>query len=162
MREIRKSTTADIDAIMDLFDAARLFMAANGNPGQWGDGYPTRAHIENDIMVGTGHVCVEDGEIVGTFYFGPGPDPTYAVIENGSWLDDTPYGVVHRIATKTGTRGVASFCMDWCQRQCGNVRIDTHHDNTPMRNLMRKLGFTECGIIYLENGDPRIAFQKKD
>ena len=29
-----------------------------------------------------------------------------------------------------------------------------------MRNGLKKLGFTYCGIIYLENGDPRLAFQK--
>mgnify|MGYP003296922186 CR=1 FL=1 len=40
-----------------------------------------------------------------------------------------------------------------------NIRIDTHHDNVVMQRLLKKLGFQYCGIIHLENGDPRLAFQ---
>jgi hypothetical protein len=42
----------------------------------------------------------------------------------------------------------------------GNIRIDTHRDNVPMLSLLDKSGFERCGIIYLKNGDERIAFQK--
>ena len=29
-----------------------------------------------------------------------------------------------------------------------------------MRHLLEKNGFKECGIIYVEDGTPRIAFQR--
>ena len=29
-----------------------------------------------------------------------------------------------------------------------------------MRKGLQKLGFTYCGVIHLENGEPRLAFQK--
>jgi hypothetical protein len=29
-----------------------------------------------------------------------------------------------------------------------------------MRALLQKYGFTYCGIILLENGDPRLAYQR--
>ena len=29
-----------------------------------------------------------------------------------------------------------------------------------MRSALEQLGFTYCGIIYLENGDTRVAYQK--
>ena len=27
-----------------------------------------------------------------------------------------------------------------------------------MKHILKKNGFTECGVIYLENGDPRDAY----
>jgi len=39
------------------------------------------------------------------------------------------------------------------------IRIDTHHDNKTMQHVVMKHGFRRCGIIYLANGDPRIAYQ---
>ena len=84
------------------------------------------------------------------------------VIRGGAWLDDAPYGVVHRIAAAKGTHGAASFCMNWCMEQCGNIRIDTHANNKPMQGLLNKLGYTYCGVIELENGrGERLAFQKR-
>ncbi|HNZ83431.1 MAG TPA: GNAT family N-acetyltransferase, partial [Sedimentibacter sp.] len=50
----------------------------------------------------------------------------------------------------------------WCFEKCRNLKIDTHRDNIPMQNLLNKNGFIRCGIIYLENGDERIAYQKAD
>lgn len=38
---------------------------------------------------------------------------------------------------------------DWAYAQCGNLRIDTHGDNTVMQNLMKKAGLTRCGTIYV-------------
>ena len=40
------------------------------------------------------------------------------------------------------------------------MRIDTHVDNTGMQNLLLKLNYNYCGIIYLENGDLRLAYEK--
>ncbi len=68
--------------------------------------------------------------------------------------------MIHRLASVDGKKGVATFCLSWCFAQCGNIRIDTHKNNIPMQNLLRKNGYTRCGIIYLENGDERIAYQK--
>ena len=38
------------------------------------------------------------------------------------------------------------------------VRIDTHEDNKPMQGALKKFGFRECGVIHLERGAERIAF----
>ena len=37
---IRPTTYADIEALQAIFDYARAQMAVDGNPTQWGDGYP--------------------------------------------------------------------------------------------------------------------------
>lgn len=39
-----------------------------------------------------------ENEIVTTFYFRIGEDPTYARIDDGKWLNDEPYGVVDGLA----------------------------------------------------------------
>lgn len=80
--------------------------------------------------------CIE-----GVFYYACEKDSTYSVIEDGAWLNDKPYAVVHRIAIAEGTRGIGSFCLNWALEQAGNVRIDTHIDNKPMQELLKKLGF---------------------
>ncbi len=40
-----------------------------------------------------------------------------------------------------------------------NIRIDTHLDNRIMQHVIKKYGFTYCGIIYLASGDERLAYQ---
>ena len=90
-----------------------------------------------------------------------GEDPTYQIIENGAWLDNTqPYGTIHRIASNGQTQGVFNMVLDWCTAHCSNIRIDTHEKNIPMQRCLAKNGFVRCGVIYLEDGDPRIAYQR--
>jgi RimJ/RimL family protein N-acetyltransferase len=157
---IRKTRSGDIDVIMKMYEQAKKFMQANGNPNQWGKEYPGVSLIKKDIESGNSFVAIEGTEIVGTFYFVVGEDPTYAKIYEGEWMNDDPYGVVHRITSANGKRGVATFCLDWCLNECKNIRIDTHRRNVPMQNLLKKNGYKQCGIIYLANGDDRIAYQK--
>ena len=162
---IRHSTGQDLPAIMEIYRTARLFMAKRGNPNQWGPtNWPPEALIREDIRSKNSYVCVDDaGNIIGTFFFNQGKDiePTYAIITNGQWMDNSPYGVVHRIATTGSQKGTGTFCLDWAFRQCGHLRIDTHGDNIVMQNLLRKLGFIHCGTIYVEeDNDPRLAFEK--
>ncbi len=157
---IRHSTHADLPAMETIYADARRFMAENGNPTQWVDGYPVHEVLVEDIALGRSYVCEEDGEILATFVFAVMDDPTYRKIYEGAWLSDDEYGVVHRIASGDRKKGIAGFCLDWCYAQCGNVRIDTHRNNIPMQKALEKYGYRYCGIIYLENGDERIAFQR--
>ena len=109
-------------------------------------------------------MCVNDDErVIGTFFFTQGKDiePTYRAITDGAWLDDSAYGVVHRIASDGSEKGVGQFCLGWAYEQCGHLRIDTHTDNKVKQNLLKKLGFIRCGVIYvLEDDYPRYAFEK--
>lgn len=159
--EIRKSTPDDLDTLLQLYADARDFMAKNGNPSQWGSTYPSAALVQSDIDKDCSYVCIQNGQIAGTFYFKTGEDPSYREIFDGSWLNELPYGVIHRITSATGTQGVASFIFQWCFQQCGNLKIDTHDDNLPMQKALRKNGFIHCGTIYLEDGSKRIAFQRE-
>lgn len=62
--------------------------------------YPSRETIERDVELRHSHVCYnEEGRIVETFCFAPGPDATYAVIKDCKWLNGNPYHVIHRLAS---------------------------------------------------------------
>jgi len=147
----------DFDAILKIYARARRFMAENGNPTQWGSTYPEPDLLRED-MEGKHLFVVVDGEQVrGVFSFLIGPDPTYAVIEDGAWHSDALYGTIHRIAGD-GTGGVFRACLEDCKKKCAYLRIDTHENNHVMQHVVTKAGFRRCGIIYTHNGSPRIAY----
>ncbi len=136
-------------------------MAANGNSGQWINGYPSREVILADIRSGVSYMIFStDSELLGVFSFIIGEDPTYGYIENGAWLNDQPYGTIHRIASAGRGGGFGRKVIDWCSCRVSNLRADTHKDNWPMRRLLDSSGFYCCGTIYLLNGAPRLAFHK--
>ena len=56
---IRRATLADLPVIENIYAIARQFMADNGNPTQWGDGYPKRELLESDIEKGELEEIVE-------------------------------------------------------------------------------------------------------
>jgi hypothetical protein len=160
---IRKTTTADLPAVMEIYKQAREMMAESGNPNQWANGYPSLQIIESDIAKGISYVCKNENRnknrAEAVFCFDTAPDPTYEKIE-GAWLNNKTYGVVHRIARAKNAKGAGAFCLKWCFGQIPNIRIDTHKDNAPMIKLLNNLEYKYCGIIWLENGEERLAFQK--
>ena len=157
---IRKAEPSDVEAIVKVYDASRRYMRATGNLTQWSDGYPARADIEADMAAGNCYVGVLDGEVVMAFAFIVGDDPTYRIIENGAWLNDLPYGTIHRLGSNGRRAGMLAACVEFCFGKIGNLRLDTHADNRPMLTAADRLGFVRCGIIYCRDGSPRIAFQK--
>ena len=159
MLQIRKAKIQDLESIMQVYEAARRFMRAHDNPMQWKGGYPYRDILEEDIAIGQLYVVEEDG-ICGVFAFIPGIDPTYGYIE-GAWHHAEPYAAIHRVASSGKAKGVLAACVGFCAEKCAHLRIDTHADNYVMQKALEKLGFARCGIIYLETGDPRIAFDRK-
>lgn len=160
--QIRRAALSDLPRIEDIYREAREFMKMSGNASQWGNTYPERKLLISDIESENLYVVFEKEEMLGVFYFRIGEDPTYRVIKDGEWKNDLPYGVIHRIAVSKNAhgKGVSRFCFDYAFGLSGNLKIDTHRDNTPMRRALEKYGFEYCGIINLENGDERIAFQK--
>ena len=151
----------DLEQILEIYAHARKAMADSGNPTQWGDNYPPQEMLEEDIDSNRLFVYVVNGQIEAVFAFILGADPTYAAIEDGQWLDDTlPYGTVHRLASAGKHKGVASAVLDWSMEHCQSLRADTHADNKIMQHLLEKNGFVRCGIIHVEDGTPRVAYQK--
>lgn len=156
---IRKTTLADIPRRQEIFDIGQKYQTENGNPNQWKPGYPGRAALMADIEKGTGYVVEQDGKIVGTFALIYGEDPTYGYIE-GAWKSSEPYAAIHRVASDGSVKGMGDYILQWCIQKAGHVRIDTHKDNKTMQHVIKKNGFAYCGVIYLADGSPRIAFER--
>ena len=160
-KTVRPAQNADIPGIMAVLEAARGIMRASGNIGQWVNGYPSEDVIADDIAHGHGYVVEDGGVLEAYFAFIPSPEPTYARIIGGAWLDDAqPYHVVHRIGSTPGSHGVFEAIMSFCFSRDPNIRIDTHRDNLIMQHCILKAGFSYCGIIYLASGDERLAYQR--
>ena len=157
---IRAGAAADIAAVLGVYEASRRYMRATGNLTQWNDGYPSRSDVEADIAAGNLYVGEFEGEIVMAFAFIVGDDPTYRIIEQGRWLNDRPYGTIHRLGSNGRCGGMLAACVEYCFGRVDNLRLDTHADNRPMLTAAERLGFIRCGIIYCRDGSPRIAFQK--
>ena len=161
---IRKANYKDLEEIRLIYQSARKFMSDNGNPNQWGNNNPPPSRTEEDLRENNLSVVEDDKDILAVFFYKYGDDPTYKIIYQGSWLNNSPYGVIHRIAVsdKARGKGIAGICFDFAYNQCKNLKIDTHKDNIPMQRALAKHGFKQCGIIHLVNGDKRIAFQKTE
>ena len=158
---IREAKPADIADIMLVMEAAKGIMRASGNMYQWADGYPSEDAITADMEKKGGFVIEDANKVVGYFAFLASPEPTYAQIYEGQWVDDVQsYHVVHRIASYPDVHGIFSAIMDFCFSRDTNIRIDTHRDNKIMQHNLLKHNFTYCGIIYLLSGDERLAYQR--
>lgn len=175
---IRPATAADLPAVLPVFEAAKAIMRASGNLDQWSaPGFPGLDLLQRDLDRGGAFViessCMSgDPSVlpsgaeggakespVGYFALLPSPEPTYAHID-GAWLTDEPYGVIHRIASYPGVHGIFSAVIDFAAQHYAHLRIDTHHDNRIMQHLIEKHGFTCCGIIWLEDGSERLAYER--
>ncbi len=159
---IRKTLDTDIPAVMAIYDAARAFMRAHGNATQWPEGTPSAEQLAADIAAGGSYVCEVDGRVVATFAFLPGPDECYDVIEDGQWRSDTPYAVLHRVASDGTVHGIAAAMFTFAKERIDHLRIDTHQDNLPMQGAIAKAGFKRAGIVYVSDGTPRtIQLEKR-
>lgn len=160
--EIRLAAMSDLPKIEEIYAKAREFMRECGNGSQWGSSYPGRELLVSDIEGANLYTVSENCEILGVFFFKIGEDPTYLKIKDGAWKNNLGYGVIHRIAVAENAhgKGVSRLCFDYAFERCGNLKIDTHRDNVPMKRALVKHGFEYCGVINLVNGDERIAFQK--
>lgn len=158
----------DINKIAAIFEEARRTIAALGID-QWQNGYPNTDIITEDIEKGRSY-CVRDGEICGTFAVILDGEPTYDEIFDGNWLSnasDEEYMAIHRVAVSVSSRGkgvsteIISFAEQLARdNNRSSLRIDTHEGNIVMRRMLEKHGFVYCGVIYLESGESRVAYEK--
>ena len=157
---IRKTTFDDLNDVLAIYTEAQQRMEAAGNP-QWPKGWPSEERVRADIDAGDSYVMEEDGEVVAVFVLQLGDEPTYAVIEDGAWLNDEPYGTLHRIASNGKAHGVLQTALEFCESKSPNMRVDTHETNLAMQHVLERCGYVRCGRIYVEDGTPRIAYQKQ-
>ena len=166
---IRKTTKEDIKEIMPIFEEARGTIAALGID-QWQNGYPSEEVVLADIEKDQSYLCELDGKVRGTFAMLENGEPTYDEIFDGHWQtgdDSRDYIAIHRVAISVSSRGsglsgkIIGYAADFAKEKGRkSLRIDTHRGNVVMRRMLEKNGFVYCGIIYLESGDERVAYEK--
>ncbi len=152
--------TGDLNEIMKLIESSRKLMIANDNPNQWPKGYPSIEMIAEDLAHKDCRIIKCKNAIAGSFVVKNGPDPTYLKINDGHWRDNSPYIVIHRITSNPEFHGIFKAIIAYCAKINEHIRIDTHKDNTIMQHLLKKNGFEYCGIIHIENGEERLAFER--
>ena len=140
----RPTLPDDLERICTIIRQAQAQMRLRGSR-QWQNGYPAAAHITDDIDRGYGHVlCTHTGLVVayGAVVFDG--EPAYAEID-GTWLDQAPYVVLHRLAVAQEVKGqgIATEFMRRTmtlarERGTGNFRIDTNFDNRCMLRPLRR------------------------
>lgn len=157
--------TSHLPAIMTIIEQAKARMGAQ-HIDQWQDGYPNEEAIIKDIAQQQGHVFLKERQVVAYAAIVSGEDPYYENID-GQWLTNGNYITVHRIAIHNNFlhRGYADHIIHYAEKNAKtqgipSFRIDTHHDNLFMRNLIRNNGFTYCGIVQVRDGE-RLAYEKK-
>jgi GNAT superfamily N-acetyltransferase len=163
-----KTKRKDLEPIMKIIGEAQVFLASH-NIDQWQNGYPNEEAILRDITNNVSYIITsKDSILIGTAMFSTKKEPTYKSIE-GEWItkSDSKYGVIHRMAVTNEFRkkGIAKFIFEQCEQQLlqnniMSMRIDTHEDNLVMQSLLKKLKYLYCGVIYLDNGDKRLAYEK--
>lgn len=158
--EIRLAGKEDLPEILEIYAYAREQMRKNGNPTQWGNDRPLLAAIIEDLEKERMYLILSEGLICGVFVFYIGDDPTYQIIKNGAWLNDLPYGVIHKVASNDRAGGILSAALTFAEKRTNNLKMDTHRDNRIMQRLLERNGFIKCGIIYTDDGTERIAYQR--
>lgn len=157
---IRNADLSDLKEIMDIYEYARKFMKQTGNRNQWANKFSPESLIKEDIEKKQLYIIEKSGFICGVFAFIIGNDPTYSIIKNGEWLSYEKYGTVHRVASNGKSKGIFNEIITFCESKINHLRIDTHKDNKIMQHLIEKNGFHKCGIIYVADGTPRLAYEK--
>ena len=163
---IRKANTNDADAVTEIFELCRKGMNESGID-QWQSGTPNRNIFLSDLENGYATVGEDGGKIVAYCALVIGRDHTYDVINDGKWKTDNEiYATLHRVAVHPEYRnhGAASQFMQYCKDVCkengiSSMRIDTHKDNLAMQHTILKNGYEYCGIIHIDDGTERLAFE---
>lgn len=173
---IRAALPDEASAVYEVISQGRARLAAL-DIDQWQGGRPDLALIRSDIAAGCCRIAMEEGRIAATMALFTNGEPSYDQLAGGKWLTTShssrpTYACVHRVAVADRAlgRGFAKRMLLFAEEEARergrvSVRIDTHPRNVPMRALLARCGYEECGLILLDEsfGEPtreRIALEK--
>ena len=151
---------------MEIIELSKKYLKET-KVDQWQDGYPAKEDLRRDIESGNSYVLTNKDEIVATTVISLDGESTYNSIFNGEWITNDEYIVMHRVAVHDKYKGKGIFKelikeaeVLALNKGISSIKIDTHRDNISMQRAVVKNDFKKCGIIYLEDGSERIAFEK--
>ncbi len=164
--EFRQAKISDLDQIVEIIELSKKYLKET-KVDQWQDGYPAKEDLRRDIESGNSYVLTNKEEIVATTVISLDGESTYNSIFNGEWITNEDYIVMHRVAVhdKYKEKGIFKELIKEAEilalnKGISSIKIDTHRDNISMQRAVVKNNFEKCGIIYLEDGSERIAFEK--
>ncbi len=164
--EFRKTVKTDINDVMNIIRQAQVYFKELGI-NQWQNDYPNVEIINNDIDNENSYVLLKDNNIVATAVISFEEEKTYDSIYEGQWISNKEYAVIHRIAVNNNYKGlgISSKIIRNVEQLClkkgvYSIKVDTHEENLSMQKMLKKNQFQYCGVIYLEDGSKRIAFEK--
>ncbi len=161
---IRKATEADLDAVEIIYDELHDAEECGEISIGWIRGiYPTRKTAEDSLKRGDLFV-LEDKSVLGAGIINQIQVDSY---EEGAWeyeAEDNEVCVLHTlvISPKAGGKGYGKqfveFYEDYAGKLgCHELRIDTNERNQRAREMYRKLGYKEVGIVpTVFNGIPGV------
>lgn len=155
---IRLANTSDTNRIFEIYEYARAYMKAHGNPYQWGDDRPEKSVTKDDIKNQRCYVMEDEGHIFACFVFTIGFEKVY----EAKFPSKVEYGVIHRVASDGSKSGIVERIVDFAKGKVNLLRIDTHEDNKTMQRAIERQNFKRIGIIYLEDKSPRILYELKE
>lgn len=160
--EYRKAKVEEIDLLNEMYKAGSELLKERGID-QWQGVNLPKASMDN---IGAIYVLEDDGEIVSTALHVE-HDSDYDKIYDGEWIGNENYYAIHRVTTKSSKsgKGYTNKMFNEIEKLAlengkESVRVDTHSDNIPMQKTLEKSGYTKCGIVYLYDGVPRLAYEK--
>ncbi len=164
--EFRRTDISDIDDIMVIIKQAQAYLKSKGI-NQWQNNYPNPETFKSDIDSGYSYVLVKEGRVIATAAISFDGEETYNEIHEGEWLSDYDYAVIHRVAVDSLLKGmglsqevIRQTEVQCRQRKIRSIKVDTHEQNESMQRLLLKCGFSYCGVIYLNDGSKRLAYEK--
>lgn len=138
--------------------------------------YPSARRVMRSIENRTCYVVADETDIIGMFAVDLHGDPHYKLALEGQWLvhgngGDAVYAALHwvNVAPEARRCGVGLFILGEAERiarEAGKESIcaDIYPANEPMRTMLLKHGYLECGSIrikdYLEREKQRAVFEK--
>lgn len=162
----RKAEIVDIPEIMKIIKSAQNYLKNQGID-QWQNNYPNPETIKEDIENDNSYLIESNTKIVATAAIIFGDDPTYDYIEDGAWIAEGKYGVIHRAAVAKESKGQGIMAKIFKEtynlarkKKAISIRIDTHLENQAMQRAIEKENFKYCGIIYTSGGSKRLAYEK--
>lgn len=169
--QIRTLSPADIDMVLALCNEAKQTLAARGID-QWQSGFPDRESLLGDLEGGKCFAFFdEDGTLAAMTCLSTAREPEYDTLQSGAWLTQSlPYATTHRtmVASRFRSTGLSDRLFEEAERRakekgCGSIRVDTHRDNSAMRALILRHGYTECCTFllpYPDSSPERIGYEK--
>lgn len=162
----RHSNINDLQDIMNIIKEAKEYFKSAGID-QWQGEYPQVEVIKNDIENNTSFVLEINKEISAISSVIFDGEETYNKIFDGEWISDGEYTTIHRIAVDNKSKGLglSTYIIKQVEKlslekNIRSIRVDTHRDNLIMQRILVKNDFKFCGVIYLKDGNERLAYEK--